>query len=307
MRIQFILLITTLAILTSSCVVGKKKYEQEVANRKLYETKSQNLDKELKTNKETLEKTTQELSSQKAEVAKLSKQITDLDKQIASLKAEKEKALADNVNLKNQLDEVTDQALSQREKMDAALQAKLLELERKEKIIDDLQASVALREKAMNDILGKIQRAIEQYKSSDLSVEMRDGKVYIALSNELLFKSGSASVDPKGKDALGTLAAVLEKNPDIHIMVEGHTDNVPISSSATFKDNWDLSVIRATSVVRLLTKDFKLNPNQVSASGKGEFAPKADNSTAEGRAVNRRIEIIIQPKLDEIYNLVKKG
>src|SRR5690606_27311711 len=118
-----------------------------------------------------------------------------------------------------------------------------------------------------------------------------------------LFKSGSANVEEKGKEAMKLLADVLSKNPDINILVEGHTDNIPIKT-ATYKDNWDLSVGRATSIVRLLTDDYKLVPPRVTASGKGEFSPKASNDTAVGRAKNRRTEIILTPKTDEIMQLL---
>jgi chemotaxis protein MotB len=124
------------------------------------------------------------------------------------------------------------------------------------------------------------------------------------MSDKLLFKSGSSAVEDKGKDALKLLADVLDKNTDIDILVEGHTDNVPIKTSV-YKDNWDLSVARATSIVRILTNDYKIVPTRLTASGKGEFFPKADNETSEGRAKNRRTEIILSPKLDELMKLLK--
>ena len=123
------------------------------------------------------------------------------------------------------------------------------------------------------------------------------------MSDKLLFQSGSSAVEAKGKDALKLLAGVLEKNYDIDILIEAHTDNVPIKTSV-YKDNWDLSVARATSIVRILTTDFKIVPTRLTASGKGEYFPKADNETAEGRAKNRRTEIILSPKLDELMKLL---
>jgi chemotaxis protein MotB len=124
------------------------------------------------------------------------------------------------------------------------------------------------------------------------------------MSDKLLFQSGSSAVENKGKDALKLLAGVLDKNPDIDILVEGHTDNVPIKTSV-YKDNWDLSVARATSIVRILTNDYKIAPTRMTASGKGEYFPKVDNETPEGRAKNRRTEIILSPKLDELMKLLK--
>ena len=123
------------------------------------------------------------------------------------------------------------------------------------------------------------------------------------MSDKPLFKSGSSTIEAKGVDALKVLADVLNKNNDIDILVEGHTDSIPIKT-ALFKDNWDLSVIRATSIVRILSEDYKVSATRVTASGKGEFFPKATNSTPEGRAKNRRTEIVLSPKLDEIMNLL---
>ena len=142
------------------------------------------------------------------------------------------------------------------------------------------------------------------YKTDELSVYVKDGNVYVSLAEKLLFKSGSDVVDPKGKEALKTLAQVLNSTKDITVMIEGHTDNVPIKTNK-FKDNWDLSVARATSIVRILTNDYKIVPTRLTASGKSEFFPKADNDTAEGRASNRRTEIILSPKLDELMKLLK--
>jgi chemotaxis protein MotB len=154
--------------------------------------------------------------------------------------------------------------------------------------------------KSLNDVL---RNALLGFKSDELSVEIKNGKVYVSLSDKLLFKSGSAAIEEKGKEALKLLADVLQKNPDINILIEGHTDNVPIKT-AIYKDNWDLSVGRATTIVRILTDDYKVLPTRVTASGKGEFSPKASNETAEGKAKNRRTEIILTPKLDEIMQLL---
>ena len=135
-------------------------------------------------------------------------------------------------------------------------------------------------------------------------VKEKDGKVYVAMSDKLLFDSGSARVDKRGKEALGKLAEVLNKQSDIDVYIEGHTDSKPINT-AQFKDNWDLSVIRATSVVRILTKDYSVNPLQIQPSGRGEYMPVADNESAEGRSKNRRTEIIMAPKLDKLYQMLQ--
>jgi chemotaxis protein MotB len=132
---------------------------------------------------------------------------------------------------------------------------------------------------------------------------MKNGKVYVSMSDKLLFKSGQASVEDKGKDAIKKLAEVLIKNNDIDVAIEGHTDSIPIKTSV-YKDNWDLSVARSTNIVRMLTEEFKVEAKRVTASGKGEFLPVASNATPEGRARNRRTEIVLSPKLEELFKLM---
>jgi chemotaxis protein MotB len=153
--------------------------------------------------------------------------------------------------------------------------------------------------------LDKVQDALVNFESDELTVTQKNGMIYIALSDKLLFKSGSATVEKKGKEALGKLAEVLGKNPDIDIIIEGHTDSIAINTTR-FKDNWDLSVIRATSVVRILTEEYKLDPKQFLPSGRGEHFPVSTNKTADGRSKNRRTEIILSPKLDELYKLLEE-
>ena len=177
-------------------------------------------------------------------------------------------------------------------------------LKERENTLNELKKVIARQDsitKRLNDIL---RDALLSFKSDELSVEVKNGKVYVSMSDKLLFQSGSAAVEEKGQAAIKVLADVLNKNSDIDILVEGHTDNLPIKT-AQYKDNWDLSVARATSIVRILTTDYKITPTRLTASGKGEFLPRATNSTAEGRAKNRRTEIILSPKLDEIMKLIK--
>jgi chemotaxis protein MotB len=134
---------------------------------------------------------------------------------------------------------------------------------------------------------------------------MRDGKVYVAMSDKLLFKSGSDAVEKRGKEALAMLADVLTKQPEIDMFIEGHTDNIPIKTTR-FTDNWDLSVLRSTSVVRILTNEYKVNPAQIIPSGRSQYFPVADNTTPDGRAKNRRTEIILSPKLDKLFQMLNE-
>ena len=214
-------------------------------------------------------------------------------------------------DLQTKYNDLTNQSLSQTDKLSKALAAKSEDLDAKERLLSEREKTlhemiqvIAKQDSITRNLNNILRNALLGFNSDELSVEIKDGKVYVSMSDKLLFQSGSSAVEDKGKDALKLLAGVLEKNSDIDILVEGHTDNVPIKTSM-YKDNWDLSVARATSIVRILTNDYKIVPTRLTASGKGEFFPKADNDTPEGRAKNRRTEIILSPKLDELMKLLK--
>lgn len=220
--------------------------------------------------------------------------------------------------LEKQYNDLTNDNLSQSEQFSSTLKQKSDELKLKSEELSNQEKLLVEREKALSDMKKVVARqdsitkrlndilrnALLSFKSDELSVEVKNGKVYVSMSDKLLFKSGSAAIETKGIDAIKVLADVLNKNSDIDILVEGHTDNIPIKT-AIYGDNWDLSVARATSIVRILTDNYKITPTRLTASGKGEFSPKASNATPEGRAGNRRTEIILSPKLDEIMKLLK--
>lgn len=194
---------------------------------------------------------------------------------------------------------------SEQEKLNAMLNEKMAELKDREKTINELQGMIDAQNQRVKNLLSSVQDALTGFGSDELSVKQKDGKVYVAMSDKLLFESGSAKVDKRGKEALAKLAEVLNKQTDIDVYIEGHTDSKPINT-AQFKDNWDLSVIRATSVVRILTKDYHVQPLQIQPTGRGEFMPVADNTVAEGRSLNRRTEIIMAPKLDKLMQLIQQ-
>lgn len=190
------------------------------------------------------------------------------------------------------------------------LKKKQMELEKKEKDLQekenklkDLQGIINRQDSIMSALTNTVKKALLGFNPDELTVYMKDGKVYVSMSDKLLFKSGSPDVEAKGKEALKKLAEVLNKNTDVSIAIEGHTDNVPIHT-AVFKDNWDLSAARATNVVRLLTDEYGMDARRLTAAGRGEFSPVADNSTAEGKAKNRRTEIVLSPKLDELLKAI---
>jgi len=170
--------------------------------------------------------------------------------------------------------------------------------------LKNLEGLIQSQKDIMNKLKKTIADALINFKPDELSVYLKDGKLYVSLQEKLLFASGSAVVDPKGKEALQTLAAVLINTPNITINVEGHTDTVPIAGK--YEDNWALSVARSTAIVRILTKDYSVNPHTVIASGRSKYYPVADNTTPEGRAKNRRTEIILSPDLTELFKLLNQ-
>lgn len=170
--------------------------------------------------------------------------------------------------------------------------------------VQQLQSLIDQQKAATEALRSQIADAMKRFPSSQLSVFTRNGRVYVSMQESLLFPSGSAIVNSKGKEALGVLAEALNQNPDIHIIVEGHTDSVRMHT-ALFPDNWALSVGRATAITRILTNDYHVAPERITAAGRSRFEPVADNATAEGRAKNRRTEIILAPKLDELMKLIQ--
>ena len=176
----------------------------------------------------------------------------------------------------------------------------------REKTIVELQNVINEQNQKVKNLLNSVQDALKGFSSDELTVRQEGGKVYVAMSDKLLFESGKAIVNKQGQEALGKLAEVLNKQTEIEVMIEGHTDNVPIKT-AVYQDNWDLSVIRATSVVRILTETYGVNPLQIQPCGRGEYKPVADNETAEGKSKNRRTEIIMAPKLDKLFKMLENN
>ena len=194
--------------------------------------------------------------------------------------------------------------MTEQEKLNALLNQKKNELNERVRTINELQQMINAQNEKVRKLLSSVKDALLGFSSDELTVREKDGKVYVAMSDKLLFQSGSARLDKRGEEALGKLAEVLNKQTDIDVFIEGHTDNKPINT-VQFKDNWDLSVIRATSVVRILIKNYNVNPLQIQPSGRGEYMPVDDNETAEGRSKNRRTEIIMAPKLDKLFQMLQ--
>ena len=276
-----------IAAALGSCVVGKKKFVASENGRLSAED-------QVRTLTATVEARDRKISGLETTIDGLEKRVARLESDTARLGKEirgLQKLLTSN--------------LTQQQQMDAMLKSQRETLAERERTINDLKAIIQKQNEMVNGLLAQVTDALTGFSADELTVQMRDGKVYVAMSDKLLFKSGSDAVEKRGKEALAMLADVLTKQPDIDMFIEGHTDNVPIKTTR-FTDNWDLSVLRSTSVVRILTAEYKVNPLQIIPSGRSQYFPVADNATPDGRSKNRRTEIILSPKLDKLFQMLNE-
>jgi chemotaxis protein MotB len=223
-----------------------------------------------------------------------------LNTQILDLKGQIENLQRENARLIKQIDD----AMKQTADATGAATMTQKQLEAEHQRLMDLRKLLDQQKQAVENLRQKMANALVGFNSNELSVFTKNGKVYVSMQESLLFPSGSAEVNPKGKEALSTLAQVLNNNPDINVVVEGHTDSIPIRYK--FQDNWELSVARATSIVRILTDTYNVDPTRVTASGRSKYDPVDTNDTPEGRQRNRRTEIILAPKLDQLMQLLEQ-
>ena len=230
-------------------------------------------------------------------------QLNDCNALVKNLKDEKLSLTFDKNNLENDKTSLLNKNASVQNDLNKLSSDSKLTIAEQAARLKTLQDMIQAQKDVMNNLKNSIANALMNYKTDELSVYTKDGNVYVSLQEKLLFKSGSDVVDPKGKEALKTLAQVLNSTKDITVLIEGHTDNVPIKTNQ-FKDNWDLSTARATSIVRILTKDNSFDPSRITASGKSEFHPVKPNDSVEGRASNRRTEVILSPDLKELFKLL---
>ena len=278
---------------------------------------------ELKSNLENNKDIVKQLSSdslkKQAEINYLKKQHEQLTQQYNDLKKAQDELLSGSATetrkLLNQL-QATQSDLQKREDQLNQLSRSVdekkrnldelkAELEKRNQRLTELERILARKDSAVDALKQKVSAALLGFENQGLTVTQKNGKVYVSLEEQLLFKSGSTEVDAKGVSALKKLARVLEQNPDINIMIEGHTDDVPVIKGSAFIDNWDLSVQRATSIVRILLDGTSINPKRLLASGRGEFMPVEPAKTSKARQKNRRTEIILTPKLDELFRILE--
>jgi chemotaxis protein MotB len=238
-----------------------------------------------------------QIRQKQADSAQLANRVSQLDKHITSLDEKIAQLEGSRNALQQQLNDTRKDASSKLSKSEQ-------QIAEQQRRLEQLQALIEQQRKNREELRKKISDALINFNSNELTVSVKNGKVYVSLQESLLFPSGSAVVNPKGKEALGTLAQVLNVNPDINVLIEGHTDSIPMKGKL-FSDNWDLSVGRSTAIVKILTDTYKVDPTRVTASGRSKFEPVDSNTTPEGRARNRRTEIILEPKLNELMRLIQ--
>lgn len=313
---KFTVAILAIAI-TTSCVskkvfneVEEKLAEQKKENRtlldqnkdligqnKVLESEGVKLKSDLEKLKSERDKLDNDLKSSQAS-------LKNLEASYAALEKNSDAALQSNMKKNRELLaqlEAKEKALAAEQDRLSKLQAALQE---RSKRIDELEGMMASKEESMRMLKETLSKALNSFEGKGLTVEQKNGKVYVSMENKLLFGSGSWTVGAEGKKAVVEVGKVLAANPEISVLIEGHTDNVPYLGSGPIASNWDLSTKRATAIVNILAENNQINKQSLTAAGRGEFAPLASNDTAEGKAKNRRIEIILTPKLDEISKML---
>ncbi|MDB5022766.1 MAG: OmpA family protein [Mucilaginibacter sp.] len=275
MKIKYYLFAAILCLTLHSCVVlSPKKYKSLLAERDSLSNRSTSLEAQL--------------SALQADTMHLHQQLAELQGSYSSLSG--------NYNKLNDNYSSSSSKVSQLSS----------DLQKREARLKEVEEALRKRDAATNALRDKLQQALLGFQNSGLTVDIRDGKVYVSLADKLLFPSGSIVIDEHGKEALKQLAVVLNKETNINMAVEGHTDVKKVKNLGQIKDNWDLSVLRATSVTRYLTEVENVDPKRLTATGKSQYQPVDPGTTPDALAKNRRIEIVLSPKLDELYNLIKQ-
>ena len=326
------LIVGVVAIVVSSCV-PQRKLEETEAKLKDCETSlstarksGQDCEAALAEAREKLAKEEKELTGLQRDTAVMGSNLRLLSNKYEKLNLVNDQLLdkynrmlagseKDNAALSSKLQTTQEQLLKKEDEL-KALELRLnkqqqdldqlaSELKKREARVSELEDVLKKKDQASADLKKKLQDALFNFENKGLTISQKNGKVYVSMDESLLFASGKTDVQPKGVEALKNLAKVLEQNVDINILVEGHTDDVPMKGSGEIKDNWDLSVIRATSVTKILLQNAKIDPTRITSAGRGEFFPLDPAKTPEARKKNRRTEIILTPKLDELLKVLE--
>ena len=277
---KLLLLVACFGLILTSCI-SKKQFTD--------------LEARQKTTQDLLNTATVKLNSCLEERSGLRAENIGLKTQVASLNATKGELI-------KQMGDFTDLTIKGAENLERSLES----MREKDLTINKLRDAVTRRDSVNLALVQSLKGVLGNLDDSDIEINVEKGVVYVSISDKLLFKSGSTSVTTRAKEVLGKVATVVNNKPDFEFLVEGHTDSKAINT-ACIKDNWDLSVLRATTIVRILQKDFGVSPSRMTAGGRGEYMPKASNETTEGRAKNRRTRIVILPKLDQFYSMIEEG
>ncbi|MCH7785200.1 MAG: OmpA family protein [Bacteroidetes bacterium] len=277
---KLLLLVACFGLILTSCV-SKKQFTD--------------LEARQKTTQDLLNTATVKLNSCLEERSGLRAENIGLKTQVASLNAT-------NGDLIKQIGDFTDLTIKGAENLEMSLES----MREKDLVINKLRDAITRRDSVNLALVQSLKGVLGNLDDSDIEINVEKGVVYVSISDKLLFKSGSTSVTTRAKEVLGKVAMVVNNKPDFEFLVEGHTDSKAINT-ACIKDNWDLSVLRATTIVRILQNDFGVLPSRMTAGGRGEYMPKASNETTEGRAKNRRTRIVILPKLDQFYSMIEEG
>ncbi len=277
---KLLILSAAFALIATSCV-SKKDYAE-------LEAKQRNT-------QDLLNTATVKLNSCLEEKSGLQSKANSLESQVASLNAT-------NGDLIKQIGSFTDLTIKGAENLERSLES----LKEKDLTIRKLQDAVTRRDSVNLALVQSLKGVLGNMDDTDIEISVEKGVVYVNISDKLLFSSGSYKLTSRAKEVLGKVAQVVNNKPDFEFLVEGHTDDDPIATAA-IKDNWDLSVLRATAVVRALQNDFNVAPERMTAGGRSEYIPVASNDSSEGKARNRRTRIVVLPKIDQFYNMIEDG
>lgn len=283
MKIRSIVAVAGIALVMASCSAPRKLREAQAENRRL-----DSLYRDLQNQLLACE------NARKSSASDYEMRIKNLNDQLSNIKSS-------NNQMVNQLKDLSVISGKQAESINKSLE----NIGAKDSYIRDLQSAIARKDSLNMALVMNLKGAIGNMDDKDINIKVDKGVVYIDISDKMLFKSGSYTVNESAKTVLGKVAKVLLNQPDIEFMVEGHTDNVPYKSNGILLDNWDLSVKRATSVVRILQDQYNIPPAKMTAAGRGEYVPVTSNATADGKAANRRTRIVILPQLDQFFKLLE--
>jgi chemotaxis protein MotB len=307
------LLIITLLFSLSSCLVSKKKFDEQVALANKYLAEKNHCNDQLTEANGTIDDLRKQLASLGDQIQSLKSSNASLQDQYKKLNELKNDADALCAKVRDRLNEITNSSAAEKNKLmkdlaekENELMAKEQQLNERDAKLREMQSLIARKDSAVQALKKKMLDALTGFGAGDLTVYEKDGKVYVALSDKLLFATGSYAVEARGKEALKKIAEVLNKNADISIMVEGHTDNKAYVSttSSPINSNWDLSVMRASSVTKLLVDENHVDGKRVTPAGHSDLYPVETNDTPEGRSKNRRIDIVLTPDMKEIFDIL---